>query len=148
MQGTYIQQLLCDREVHLHGLYKKLDCCIVSVLSVLSTADEKARKLRVSVSCVVRFPASSLTRPGMVFLNKLTFLKVCIWSGYTCSHTYIIHLFTNASSEKHLEALAISLATIKLAFTAASFLVVFLWTYPAATVVCLLIVRWLVFLGG
>lgn len=34
------------------------------------------------------FPASSLTRSAMVFLDKLTFLKVCFWSGQTCSHTF------------------------------------------------------------
>ena len=28
-----------------------------------------------------------------MFLDKLTFLKVCIWSGHTCSQTFNMHCF-------------------------------------------------------
>ncbi len=66
----------------------------------------------------------------MVFLDKLTFLKVCIWSGHTCWHTFSMHRFKNAPSEKHVEARVISSATIKL-FTAAS-----LWAVAFVNLSC------------
>ena len=60
----------------------------------------------------------------MVFRDKLMLLKVCIWSGHTCSHIFSMHCFKNALSKQHLDARVISLATTKLVFTAASLLAV------------------------
>jgi len=58
----------------------------------------------------------------MVFHDKLTFFKLCIWLGHTCVLTFSMHCLKNAPSENNFEARAISSAKIKLVVTAASFL--------------------------
>ena len=91
----------------------------VSLLS--STARENATKsFPFSISCSYRLVARSHVRSATVFLLRLTFENACLFSGHTMSQTFIMHFFTNSPSLKGRPDFAISAATIKLAFTAAS----------------------------
>lgn len=97
----------------------KMASCAMSIMSVLSsTAREYAIKfLLLSHNCVLKSVAISQTRSAIVFLLRLTFAKICVLSGHKTSHTFIMQLFRVVNGRADL---AISSATIKLAFTTAS----------------------------
>ena len=55
----------------------------------------------------------------LVFLVMLIFAKSCLFSGHLTSTAFYMHVFINSSSKYGFDAIAVSLATRYLAFTAA-----------------------------
>ena len=99
----------------------KIDSWAVSDVSLLSsTAREYATKsFPFFISCLCRLAENSQTRSATVFRFRLTFKKFCFLSEHTMSQTDHA-LYDKLFIIKGPADFAMSAATIKLAFTAAS----------------------------